>query len=67
MDGDEWRGKGETGRVAVSEGSRRQMREMVAVMGERESEGGQGGEEAGPGPLILPRVTMERLPLALHG
>ena len=27
------------GRVAVSEGSRRQMREMVAVMGERESEG----------------------------
>ena len=25
------------GRVAVSEGSRRQMREMVAVMGERES------------------------------
>ena len=45
MDGDEWRGKEGRGRVAVSEGSRRQMREMVAVMGERESEGGQGGEE----------------------
>ena len=45
MDGDEWRGK--EGRVAVSEGSRRQMREMVAVMGERESEGGGEGEEEG--------------------
>ena len=37
MDGTEWRGKEGRGRVAVSEGSRRQMREMVAVMGERES------------------------------
>ena len=36
-DGTEWRGMEGRGRVAVSEGSRRQMREMVAVMGERES------------------------------
>ena len=37
MDGDEWRGREGRGRVAGREGSRRQMREMVAVMGERES------------------------------
>ena len=36
-------GEGRRGRVAVSEGSRRQMREMVAVMGERESEGEEEG------------------------
>lgn len=41
MDDDEWRGK------RGAEGSRRQMREMVAVMGKRES--GRGGSSMAEG------------------